>query len=122
VKSVIQLKAGAYCFFPFLLAHPVCAAATQLPRDNHPNCSYLFESDIKEGTATITEPIALLRANEWAARFYDDPFLQFKTIEWCIKSTRFWLVTFIHSDTGRAFYAVVLPDVAIVDPTIEYRS
>jgi hypothetical protein len=107
------------CLLLFL-AHPVCA--TQLLGDDHPNCSYRFESDTKDRTATITEAIAVLRVNEWAARFYDDPFLQFKAIELLIKPTRFWLVTFTHSDSGKEFYAVVLPDGGIVEPIVENQS
>jgi hypothetical protein len=110
---------GLLLFLVFL-TRPVCA--TQLLRDNHANCSYRFESDTKDRPATITEAIAVLRANEWAARFYNDPFLQFKSIEWLTNPTRFWLVTFTHSDTGKAFYAVVLPDGRIVEPMLENQS
>jgi hypothetical protein len=110
------------CLLLFLvfLAHPVCA--TQFLRDDHPNCSYRFKSEAKDRTVTITEAIAVLRANEWAARFYDDPCLQFKAIEWRIKPTRFWFVTFVHSDSGKEFYAIVLPDGDIVEPRIERES
>jgi hypothetical protein len=107
------------CLLLFL-AHPVCGK--RLLQDDHPNCSYRFEAEAKDRPATITEAIAVLCANEWAARFYDDPFLQFKAIEWHIKPTRFWLITFIHSDSGKEFCAVVLPDGGIFEPTLENRS
>jgi hypothetical protein len=52
----------------------------------------------------------------------NDPFIQFERIEFRMVPTRFWLVTLQHSDTGKAFYAVILPDGAIVEPVVKESS
>jgi hypothetical protein len=94
------------------------ARAIDLFRDDHADRSYRFESDAKEVTATISEADAIPEANKWAARFYNDPFIQFESIEFKTAPTRFWLVTFRHSDTGKTFYTMVMPDGAIFEPRL----
>jgi hypothetical protein len=61
------------------------------------------------------------KANEWAARFYNDPFIQFERIEFRTAPTRFWLAAFRHSDTGKTFYAAILPDGTIAVTKVEER-
>jgi hypothetical protein len=58
-----------------LLLFTLPAGAIELFRDDHPRRSYVFESDAKEVTATINRDDVIKKANEWAARFYNDPFI-----------------------------------------------
>jgi hypothetical protein len=95
--------------------------ATELFRDDHADRSYVFESDTKDVIATISRDDVIKRANEWAARFYKDPFIQFERIEFRTIPMRFWLVTFRHSDTEKTFYAAVLPDGKIAVTKVEER-
>jgi hypothetical protein len=102
-----------------LIFAAMSANATELFRDDHPDRYSVFESDAKDVIATITRDDVIKKANKWAARFYNDPFIQFGRVEFRMTPTRFWLVTFQHSDTGKSFYAVILPDGAIVEPVIK---
>jgi hypothetical protein len=97
------------------------ARANELFRDDHLDRVYVFESDAKDVIATISRDDVIKKANKWAARFYNEPFIQFESIEFKTAPTRFWLVTFRHSDTGKTFYAVVLPDGTIVEPNVKGR-
>jgi hypothetical protein len=101
-----------------LLLFTLPARATELFYDDHRDRSYIFESEAKDVVASISRDDAIKKANEWAARFYKDPFIQFERIEFRIEPMRFWFVRFRHSDTGKAFYALVLPDGAIVEPKV----
>jgi hypothetical protein len=102
-----------------LLLFTLPARAHELLRDDHLDRFYVFESAAKDVIATINRDDVIKKANKWAARFYDDPFIQIERIEFLTAATRFWLVTFHHSDTGKVFYAVVLPDGTIVEPVIK---
>jgi hypothetical protein len=107
--------------FPCLLLFTSPARAVELLRDDHFDCSYVFESEAKDVIATVTRADVIRRANEWAARFYKNSFIQFERIEFRTTPTRFWLVAFGHSDTGKTFYAAILPDGTIAVTKVEER-
>jgi hypothetical protein len=59
-------------------------SATELLRDIHIDTTYVFESDAGDVPRRIDQKDAVLRAEEWATRFYGDALLrlvacQFKT-------------------------------------------
>ena len=90
-------------------------------RDDHPDQSYVFESGGKDVIATISRDDVIKKANERAARFKEDPFIWLERIEFRTTPTRFWLVAFGHSDTGKTFYAAILPDGTIAVTKVEER-
>jgi hypothetical protein len=105
-----------------LLIITLSARATELLRDPHAACVYVFGYDKRDTVATISQADAVLKANEWAAKFYGDPFIQIESSDFRTKPTRYWLFTLRHSETGKTFFAIVLPDGAFVEPRVEEQS
>ena len=100
----------------------VCSAkADLLFSDAHQRHGHIFESDLKDVEATISQDKALELATDWAASFYEDDFLAVTDIEFRIDPLRFWLVTFRKTAAEEEFYAVVLPDGTIVEPQDEEK-
>ena len=97
------------------------AKADVLFRDEAPGHLYVFESDRKDVEATVSRDRVIELASEWAADFYDDESLEIEDIDLRIEPLRFWLITFKKPETDEEFYAVVLPDGAIVEPHEEAK-
>ena len=64
--------------FLCLLLFTSPARAVELLRDDHLDCSDVFECEAKDVIATVTRDDVIKRANEWAACFYKDQFIQFE--------------------------------------------
>jgi hypothetical protein len=94
--------------------------AMELLRDRHESEEYVFEADQTETIATVDAAGAMVRATDWATRFYED-LLHIENCEFRNKPTRFWLITFARSNREK-LYAVVLPDGTIVEPHTLTRS
>jgi hypothetical protein len=96
----------------------ISAQAAQLLRDDHEDEDYVFEADVSEIPATISQAHAAQNATAWAIRFYGDLFLQAKGTQFLIKPTRFWLISFSRSNGKGTVYGIVLPDGTVVEPRI----
>jgi hypothetical protein len=70
--------------------------------------------------ATVGQTGVTQAAIGWARRFYRLDDLDVLAVELKARPTRFWRVTFLAMENGRAvhLYAVVLPDGRPVEPTI----
>jgi prephenate dehydratase len=101
----------------FILGCSACAG--ELFRDQHEGRIFRFESNQAEVQATATQAEIVAVANAWAPDFYG--FDTLESIDSELKTTpiRFWLVTFRDKENKETFYAVLLPNGTIVEPSTD---
>ena len=73
---------------PLLLLLICSGNATELLRDIHTDTTYIFNSDANDVRARISQNDAVLIADEWTTRFYDDALFQFVACQFKTKPIR----------------------------------
>jgi hypothetical protein len=77
-------------------------------------------SDTEPIPATVDQAGATQAALDWARRFYHRDDLDVLAVQFEVRPTRFWRVTFSALERGRTvhLYAAVLPDGRPVEPIV----
>jgi hypothetical protein len=110
-------KPFALAFTLFILASS--AYSGELFRDQHEGRIFRFEWNQADAHATATQAEIVAVASAWAPNFYGIDSLE--SIDSDLKATpiQFWLVTFKDKESKETFYAVLLPDGTIVEPSTD---
>ncbi len=111
------------CILATLLAARAADAALVF-QDRHIDPSgtetvYRFETDSEEIASTMDQATVRKIATSWAARYYKVQVPLVVEVQARTMPTRFWLIQLSAQGEGKreAFYAVVLPNGSIVEPT-----
>ena len=109
--------------FTALLALPAADAALVF-QDRHTDSGgaqivYSFETNSQETASPVDQTQATKVATTWAAKYYKLPAPSVVSVQTRSMPIRFWLIQLSASVAGKreTFYAVVLPNGSIVEPT-----
>ena len=107
-----------------LIVSPACAVDLFTCRDGGGHVLVFTVPDTEPIRATVDQAGATQAALDWARRFYRRDDLDVLAVEFQVRPTRFWRVTFLVRERGQTVhrYAVVLPDGHVVEPSVRDQA
>ena len=100
-----------------LCVHALCSRSRVAAGRTHGNI-FSFEAEVVDIPATVDQADPTNKAIGWALGFYDEEDLEVVASEFRVSPTRFWLITLAEPNSDYRYFAVVLPDGAIVETRV----